>query len=207
MNKSNSETAGPENKDFSLIQDCIKNDREAFNRLVLKYKDMVFSLCFRLIGDYDEANDCAQDVFIKVYENISSFKFRSAFSTWLYRIAVNICKNYLSSSKFRLRKRMISLNGINNKSNTSEKPKTAVIDVPDNSSNPEKIYEKKEKEEIIQNAINSMAQKEKILVVLRDIEGKSYEEIVDITGIKIGTVKSRLARARQELRDMLRGLI
>jgi len=205
MNKSNEIIREEENN--NLIKDCLGNDREAFNRLVLKYKDKVFNLCFRLTGDYDEANDCAQDVFIKVYGNIHNFKFQSAFSTWLYRITVNTCKNHLSSLNYRVRKSMASLNSSRDSSNAADNINQAVTEIPDNSANPEKIYVKKESDEIIQNAINSMPQKEKILILLRDIEGKSYEEIVEITGFKIGTVKSKLARARHELRDMLRGLI
>ncbi|MBN2041214.1 MAG: sigma-70 family RNA polymerase sigma factor [Spirochaetes bacterium] len=208
MNKNNEETAcKASDEDYSLIRDCLDNNRDSFNRLVLKYKDMVFNLCFRIVADYDEANDCAQEVFIKVYENLNTFKFQAAFSTWLYRIAVNICRNHLSSLKFRTRKKMISLSGGNEETDRPDNPRLSVTDVPDDSYSPEKIYEKKEKKEIVRNAINSMPPKEKILIVLRDIEGRSYEEIAEITGFRMGTVKSGLARARQELRNMLRGMV
>jgi RNA polymerase sigma-70 factor (ECF subfamily) len=198
----------PQEEDFDLIKAFLKNadNRTAFNRLVLKYKDMVFNLCFRLLGDYDEANDCAQEIFIKVFNNLKKFKFESSFTTWLYRISVNTCKNNLSSFTSRMKKKMMSLDnpGYAQESSNISNYK---IDVRDNLNNPAELYDKKEREMIIQNAVNSLKGKEKLLVVLRDIEDKSYEEIVEITGLNIGTVKSGLSRARQELRDKLRGVI
>ncbi len=196
----------PAEEDYNLVTACLENEA-AFNRLVLKYRDVVFNLCYRLLGDYDEANDCAQETFIKVFKKLGSFKFRSSFSTWLYRIAVNTCKNNLSSLKYRISRRTVSLDTGLNPGNSSAEYSRDIIDVPDNTSDPALVYEKKEKEMLIQNAINSLNSKEKILVVLRDIEGKSYEEIAEITGIRIGTVRSALARARHELRDKLRGII
>jgi RNA polymerase sigma-70 factor, ECF subfamily len=191
-------------EDISLIYTFLAGDRSAFNKLVLKYKDLVFNLCFRLLGDYDEANDCAQETFIKVFKNLNKFKFKSGFSTWLYRIAVNTCKNELSSLGYKIKKKSMSLDSTGDC--ISREYGERKIDVSDNLYNPALIYEKKERGSIIQKAIESLKSNEKILVVLCDIEGKSYDEIADITGINIGTVKSRLARARQGLRDKLRGV-
>jgi RNA polymerase sigma-70 factor, ECF subfamily len=201
-------TVQPQEEDFDLIKAFLENadSRANFNRLVLKYKDMVFSLCFRLLGDYDEANDCAQEIFIKVFNNLKKFKFESSFTTWLYRISVNTCKNNLSSLSSRMKKKMMSLDSPGAEFESSDGIYSKV-DTRSNSYNPEKIYERKEKEIIIQKAIDSLKGKEKILVVLRDIEGKSYEDIAAITELNMGTVKSKLARARQELRDKLRGVI
>jgi RNA polymerase sigma-70 factor (ECF subfamily) len=194
-------------EDYALIKAFLENDRNAFNRLVLKYKDMVFNLCCRILGDYDDANDCAQEAFIKVYRNLKGFKFRSNFSTWLYRIAVNTCKNEMASVRFRIRKKAISLDNPGKSSYKSSGDNMPVINIKDNASDPVNVYEKEERESMIQNAVNSLKGRERILVVLRDIEGKSYEEIAAITGMKLGTVKSKLARARQELRDILKGVI
>ena len=198
----------PQEEDFDLIKAFLENadNRTAFNRLVLKYKDMVFNLCFRLLGDYDEANDCAQEIFIKVFNNLKSFKFESSFTTWLYRISVNTCKNNLSSLTSRMKKKMMSLDNPGNDLESSN-ISNYKIDVRDNLNNPAELYDKKEREIIIQNAVDSLKGKEKMLVILRDIEGKSYEEIAAITELNMGTVKSKLARARQELRDKLRGVI
>jgi RNA polymerase sigma-70 factor, ECF subfamily len=201
-------TVQPQEEDFDLIKAFLENadNRTNFNRLVLKYKDMVFSLCFRLLGDYDEANDCSQEIFIKVFNNLKKFKFESSFTTWLYRISVNTCKNNLSSLSSRMKKKMMSLDNPGAEFESSDGIYSKA-DTRSNSYNPEKIYERKEKEIIIQKAIDSLKSKDKILIVLRDIEGKSYEEIAAITELNMGTVKSKLARARQELRDMLRGVI
>jgi RNA polymerase sigma-70 factor, ECF subfamily len=200
--------ARTQDEDFDLIKSFLKNadGRTSFNRLVIKYKDMVFNLCFRFIGDYDEANDCAQEIFIKVFNNLKSFKFEAGFNTWLYRISVNTCKNYSASLPMRMKKKTLSLDNSGAESDSSDGIYSK-IQAPDNSYSPEKIYERKEREIVIRKAIDSLKGKEKMLVVLRDIEGKSYEEMVEITGLNIGTVKSKLARARQTLRDKLKGVI
>ena len=109
MNKEITKTIGSSEEDAALVRDVQKGDRAAFDRLVLKHKDKLFNLVYWFLGDYQEANDCAQDTFIKVFKSINKFRFESAFSTWLYRIAMNTCKNRLKSSAFRWRKKTISL--------------------------------------------------------------------------------------------------
>lgn len=193
----------PDMDDWQLVRDVQADNRAAFDRLVLKYQDSIFNLCLRMLGDYDEARDSAQETFIKVYRNINTFKFKSAFSTWLYRIAINTCKNNISSLSYRMRKKTLRLDAPAQNMDDDNGP----IDVRDDSSNPADIYEKKERNMIIQKAIESLPAKQRMLVVLRDIEGKSYEEIVEITGMKEGTVKSKLSRARHELRERLTGVI
>ena len=187
--------------DLELVKNFQSNNLDAFDILVVRYQDVIFNLCYRLLGDFDDADDCAQEVFIKAYRNLNGFKLQSSFSTWLHRIAINTCKNKISSVKRRIRKKMIRLN------NTSNNDNGFSMDIEDNSYNPAEIYEKMEMENNIQKAINLLPEKEKLLIVLRDIEGKSYEELSSITGIKLGTVKSKLAKARQNLRDMLRGVL
>ncbi len=191
-------------EDWQLVRDIQAGKMPAFDKLVIKYQDAIFNLCFRMLGDYDEANDCAQETFIKVYNNIKSFKFKSSFSTWLYRIAINTCKNFISSQAFKMKQKTIRLD---NPGPSSTEEETGQIDICDESSNPADLYEKKEKEMIIQETIETLPARQRMLVVLRDIEGKSYEEIADITGIKLGTIKSKLARARQELRGKLQGVL
>ena len=93
--------------DAALIRAFQKGDRAAFDKLVLRHKDELFSLIYWFLGDYEEANDCAQDVFIKVYKGLGRFRFESAFSTWLYRVAVNTCKNWTKSSAYRWRKKSV----------------------------------------------------------------------------------------------------
>lgn len=173
---------------------CTRQDNDAFDRLVIKYQDKVFNLCYRFMGNYHDASDCAQDTFVKVYRSLSKFKGKAEFSTWLYRIAVNTCKNKLSSLSYRVSKMMVRL----------DKPKT---EIKDESHSPEANLEKSEKSELIQKAIDELPADHKSVIVLRDVEGLSYEKVAEITGYNIGTVKSKLARARERLRNKLRGLV
>ncbi|MBN1897434.1 MAG: sigma-70 family RNA polymerase sigma factor [Spirochaetes bacterium] len=192
--------ASEKNEDFELIKAFLSSKKEAFDKLVLKYQDLVFNVCFRFFGNHDEADDCSQETFIKVYKSMKNFKFQSSFSTWLYRIAMNTCKNRLASLEYRFSKKMIRLD-----KNPDEEGKT--IDVQDDTYSPITIVERQEKEKMIQQAINKLPSDQKQVIVLRDIENLSYEEIVKITDLKLGTVKSKLARARESLRDKLKGVI
>ncbi len=202
MNRKKSITYNTDTADRHLIRKFKSNDIRAFDELIMKYQDMIFNLCFRLIGDYDEASDCAQETFVKTYKNIDKYEFRSSFSTWLYRIAVNTCKNYLASRTFRIKKNSLRLDNPYSPENS-----IYTTEIRDRAFNPVKLLEKKEKSEAIQKAIDTLPPKQKLLIVLRDIEGKSYNEIVEITDIKLGTVKSKLTRARQHLRSILKDSI
>ncbi len=186
--------------DLELVRRFQAGDTTAFDELVLRHADTVFSLCCRILGDYDDANDCAQDVFIKAFRGLKGFAFRSGFSTWLHTVAVNTCRNHMTSLQYRTSVRMVRLD-------SPADPEGGTTDIRDASYDPEKQYERKERDVIIQQALGSLPEKQRILVVLRDIEGKSYEEMVRITGMKLGTVKSKLLRARQSLRELLKGVI
>lgn len=186
--------------DESLIKEFLADNARAFDRLVLKHQSMILNLCFRIIGDYDEANDCAQETFIKVYNNLRKFRFQSSFTTWLYRIAINTCRNRLASSDSRRKKKMVR---IDNPSDLDSE----TIDINDCTFNPVSVFEKKEDSRLIHEAIRSLPEELGVLVVLRDLEGKTYDEIAGITGVNLGTVKSRLARARHILRESLREVL
>lgn len=186
-------------EDERLIRDFLAGNAGAFDRLVARHQDMAFNLCFRITGDYDEAHDCAQETFIKVYKNVERFRFQSSFTTWLYRIAVNTCRNRMSSSFGKQLKRMVRIDD-------NPGPGGHNLELHDSSFTPESLFVKNEDARLIHEAIGSLPSSLKELVVLRDLEGKSYEEISTITGINLGTVKSRLARARHLLRESLRGV-
>ncbi len=194
--------AGEPRDDAALIRAYHEGDKAAFDRLVLKHKDRLFNLCYRLLGDYEEANDSAQEIFIKVYRSLKKFRFESAFSTWLYRIAVNTCKNRLKSSAYRQERRMVPLDD-----SVSANRSSPDREIHDESQSPATELEKKERMRAIQEAINKLPAEQKEVVTLRDIEGFSYEEVAEITGCNLGTVKSRLARARLDLRKKLRSVI
>lgn len=197
-NEKTSHASLPE--DESLIKEFLADNARAFDRLVLKHQSMILNLCFRIIGDYDEASDCAQETFIKVYNNLKNFRFQSSFTTWLYRIAINTCRNRLASSDNRRKKKMVR---IDNPSDLESE----TIDINDCTFNPVSVFEKNEDSRLIHEAIRSLPEELGVLVVLRDLEGKTYEEIAGITGVNLGTVKSRLARARHILRESLREVL
>ena len=171
----------------TLIALFLDGDQRAFYLIVEDYKDEIFTLCFNLLSDYDEANDVAQDVFIKVYKSIGKFNFESKFSTWLYRVTVNTCISYIHKVKknrtVRVEESIDEINAIPAK-DSSDKTTVAV-----------------------KEALNKIPQKEKTILVLKDIDGFSYKEIAEILNINIGTVRSRISRARESMKHHLRGYL
>ncbi len=202
MNRVEKKSNISEQEDKRLIKAFLDNDMAAFDKLVVKYKNMIFNLCFRFLNDYDEADDCAQDTFVKVYRSLNGFKFEASFSTWLYRIALNTCKNKVASLKYRLEKQMVRLDKPRQSDNGDYQ-----MEVGDNKHSPEIVVERKEQGLQLQNAIDSLPAKQKQMILLRDVEGLAYDQISEITGDKLGTVKSKLARAREMLRNKLKGVI
>jgi RNA polymerase sigma-70 factor (ECF subfamily) len=188
--------------DAALIKAVQAGDMAAFDELIHKHKDRLFNLVYWFLGDYQDANDCAQETFIKVFKSIKKFRFESTFSTWLYRIAVNTCKNRIKSSAYRWKKRTVSLETSN-----GSKDGNPFSEMENGSPTPALALEKKERMMRIQRAINLLPEDQNRVVVLRDIQGHSYQDISDITGLNLGTVKSRLARARLALKNQLKGRI
>ncbi|MGE5558807.1 MAG: sigma-70 family RNA polymerase sigma factor [Bacillota bacterium] len=189
-----------QNEEALWIKDFLRGKTGSFDKLVLKYQDAVFRLCFHMTGNDADADDCAQETFIKAYKGLRGFKFRSAFSTWLYRIAINTCKSMVASPAYRFRQHAVSVDA-----NPGGEEGLAPLQIP-NHRTPELLLAQKETMKAILKAISSLPQKYKVPVVLYDMEGKSYEDISRITGLKMGTIKSRLARARQFLRRKLKGV-
>ena len=185
-------------EDAALVKAFQAGNKASFDELVLRHKDRLFNLCFRFLGDYQEANDSAQEVFVKIYRSLKGFRLESAFSTWLYRIAVNTCKNKLKSSEYRHKKKMVHLDnpGILEGS-------IGALEITDDTQSPLLELERKERLNLIRQAIDSLPPAQKMVVVLRDIEELSYDDIANITGYSLGTVKSRLSRARLDLRKKL----
>ena len=189
-------------KDSELIHAFCSGERRAFDDLVMKHKDKVFNLCYLFLGDYHEADDIAQEIFIKVHRSLHTFRFESAFSTWLYRVTVNTCKNRLKSLDYRYKRWTDRLDGGNPSHNHNNS-----VELEDKSDSPLSELENKERTRIISKAIHSLSKDKKTVTILRDIEGLSYEEIARITGLNPGTVKSKLARARMDLRKKLDGVL
>lgn len=181
----------------SLLRRLRDRDERAFRELVETHRDKVYNITFRMLGNRAEAEDVAQEVFITVFKTIDSFREESKFSTWLYRVAVNHCKNrikYLARRHDRDRDQLdeaIQGNGVNG---------TLGGPVP---SSPDRALAGAQMERLLQEAIESLDEDQRIVVVLRDVEDLSIEEICEITGLPDGTVKSRLHRARLVLRKRL----
>ncbi len=173
-----------------------------FDELVLEHKDKVFNLCYRFLGNYEEADDCAQETFVKVYRSLKGFRRESSVSTWIYRIAVNTCKNRIASAQYRRSRIMVRLDEPK-ETDDGARP----IEIGDGKLSPAAEAGRRQMGELIQEAIDSLPRDQKSVVILRDVEGLSYEDVAAATGLNIGTVKSKLARARQELREKLKGLV
>lgn len=179
-----------------LIQQAQKGDLSAFNTLVLRYQDRVYGLCYRIMGESASAADTAQEAFITAYRRLDTFRGGS-FRAWVLRIATNTCYDEL---RRRQRRPADSL---------EELPGAALDDgppLPDNSPTPEQVVQEGELRHAIQNCINGLGESQRAVLVLSDVEGLSYQEVAEIVGANLGTVKSRLSRARVAVRDCLQGV-
>ncbi|MBN1560254.1 sigma-70 family RNA polymerase sigma factor [candidate division KSB1 bacterium] len=174
--------------DEQLVEQFRHGQLHVFDELVLRYQDRVLNTCFRLIGNEEEARDAAQDIFIKVYHALASFKPQASFSTWLYRIAANHALNVARSRKRRSRIRSF----------------TAEIALIADAKNPHSALEKEERAHLVREALNQLGESQKTIVVLHRFEGLSYKEIADIMNISVSSVESRLFRARQKLAKILK---
>jgi RNA polymerase sigma-70 factor (ECF subfamily) len=183
--------------DNELINAYKAGDSAAFDKIVIRHMDRIVNLCYWLLGDYQDACDMAQEVFIKVFNALHGFRFHAAFSTWLYRITVNACKNKIRSVEYRFRQLKVSISDTPNGHGS-------IADYVDPELLPDVKLEEKQHNLLIKNAMNSLPSKQRVVVVLRDMEGLSYEEIGRVTGVTTGTVKSRLSRGRRALLRILR---
>ena len=178
----------------ALVLEFQAGNGAAFDRLVEKHRDRIFNLCYWLIGDYQEADEATQDTFLKAYGGLSKFNRQAAFSTWLHRIAVNTCKNRLKSLAYRLRKMTRSFaNG------TQPGHEAPLMALQDQAPSPLEALERREDAAVLAHALDRLPKDKRMVLVLREIEGLSYEEIAKTTGLALGTVKSKLARARTAL--------
>jgi RNA polymerase sigma-70 factor, ECF subfamily len=171
------------------------NEDAAYDELVRTYNASMFHVAYRMLGDTAEASDVVQEIFIKVFRNIGSFKGEAALKTWIFRIALSEILNRLRWWKSRHRSSTVSLD---DQPNGHEH-----YYVPDSGPSPEEMLESKERESAIQEALGKLSNEHRSIIVLRDIEGFSYTEIADVLGISMGTVKSRLARGREDLKRSL----
>ncbi|MBT8140985.1 MAG: RNA polymerase sigma factor RpoE [Gammaproteobacteria bacterium] len=187
--------------DLDLVRRVQAGEKAAFDILVLKYQHKIIKLVMRFLSDHSEAHDVTQDAFIKAYKALPKFRGDSAFYTWLYRIAVNTAKNYLVARGRRPR----NYSGINLKhdDNDAFDPSLLLtsIDTPD------RLAMKEELRKGIHNAISSLPEDLRVAVSLREYEGMSYEDIARIMNCPIGTVRSRIFRAREAIEKQIHDLL
>ncbi|WP_026893778.1 sigma-70 family RNA polymerase sigma factor [Clostridiisalibacter paucivorans] len=181
-------------REHILIKKSIKGDIDAFEKLIEKHEKRAYNIALKMLKNPDDAMDVSQEALIKVYRYIKGFNEKSSFSTWLYRIVVNTCIDYLRKNK----ERHYSLD---NPINTSEGE--IKREVADDTSSPEKELEKTLNKELIHSSINKLEDIHKTVIILRDIEGFSYEEIAKILDCSLGTVKSRIKRGRDNLKQII----
>ena len=183
-------------KEEDLIREVLAGDRDAYAGVVRSYQVKVLGLCTSLLGNATQAEDAAQEIFIKAYQSLQSFRGDSSFSTWLYRITINHCLNQQAKKK---RQRWFSLDFISD-SEIEQNP----APTHDANNRPDTVLEQKETELIIQNSINSLPKQQRIAIILSRYEGLTYQEIAEVMHCSVASVESRLFRAKQNLYRKLR---
>ncbi len=174
-----------------LISRAARGDAAAFNELLGMHEKRMYAVCLRMCANHEDAQDCLQEAMLRIYRSISGFKGQSTFSTWIYRVTMNTCLDELRKKK--------------------NKPSTSLDSLLDTGWSPSDDYDTPEHRAIegerktaIQNAIADLPEDMRSAVVLRDIEGFSYDEISGMLGINVGTIKSRISRGREKLREKIR---
>jgi len=178
--------------DEALIEQIKKGDLDAFERLIAKYETKVYTIAYRYMGNYNDASDLAQEALIRVYRSIGGFRGESSFLTWLYRVVTNVCKDEL---RRRAKEKTVSMDEM------IEKGKPPAVEEKNKSL--EEIILCREWQAEVQAVLNSLSEEHRTIVIMRDIQGYSYEEIAFFLECSLGTVKSRLNRARNMLKDRL----
>jgi RNA polymerase sigma-70 factor (ECF subfamily) len=186
-------------REHRLIERLRQRDELAFNEIVGLYQTRVYNLVYRMLGNREEARDVAQEVFITVFKAIHHFRGESKFSTWLYRIATNHCKNRL---KYLGRRAIFPKTQLDDLTER-EQLESASMSTSGTIERPDRLIEGREVERLLQEALEELDEDHRLLIVLRDVQNLSYQEIAEITQLAEGTVKSRLHRARAALRERL----
>lgn len=178
--------------DLSLINRFKEGDLSAFEEIVLKYQDKIYNLCRHMLGNAADAEDAAQDVFLKAYQALPRFQPDASLYTWLYRIATNTCIDHKRKPVFE------SLFG------DSGEGERLVHDLDSDAPSPEKLYQAKEIDKALQVCLGKLSPKLRAIIVLKEVEELSYEEMAETLDISMGTVKSRIARAREYLQKCMK---
>ncbi len=191
-----------EDEDSELVTLCRKGDADAFEILVRNYQKKMFNIAFRITGSMEDASEVVQDAFVSAYKNLKRFEERSRFSTWIYAITVNTARNRLTQISARSRHETDSLDDPSSVDENMKKFEPA----SDDPSALDTLI-KRDQQKSVQECLNRLEQDFREVIVLRDIQGFSYEEISVMLSIAAGTVKSRIFRAREAIKDCLKKLL
>jgi len=178
-----------ETDDSGLVAAFLAGDARAFSHLVDRYQTRLLNFIYRTIGDRDRAEDLVQETFIRVYRHLHRFDQTKKFSTWVYTIAGNLAKNELRN---RSRNPLVLFQAIKKNWEADHRP----LEWEDNSYRPDDLFRKRHLKSMVDHAVEQLPEHHRVVFVLREMQGKTYEEIAEITGVNLGTVKSRLNRAR-----------
>jgi RNA polymerase sigma-70 factor (ECF subfamily) len=181
-----------------MIENCKAGDEKAFAEIVFHNQKKVFNIAYRMLGNLEEAKDLAQEVFISVFESIKDLKEEAKFDAWLTQITLNHCRNRW---KYLKRRQYFNSDSLDDPVETEDGNMPRAIIDP--SENPETLYEKKMVQQFIQRGLLKLKEDQRELLVLRDLQGFSYEEMGVLLGLPEGTIKSKLHRARMDLKGIL----
>jgi RNA polymerase sigma-70 factor (ECF subfamily) len=181
------------------------DDLTVFKVLVKRYQHRVYSTAYRLLGNNDEAEEVVQDTFIKVHQNLDKYRMNAAFSSWIFRIAHNVC---MDSLRAKQRRRATSIVSFDPQSSVAESDgafgaSQPVAQLADDKPDPSQVLDLSEQTEVVEASLRQLPEAQKTVLILHDIEGFSYQEIAEIVGTSIGTVRSRLHYGRIKLKELL----
>ncbi len=182
--------------DNQLVAGFLEGDRLAFPELVDRYQNRLLNFIYRTIGDRDRGEDLVQETFIRVYRHLHRFDQTKKFSTWIYTIASNLAKNELRN---RSRNPLVLFQTIKKNWEADHRP----LQWEDPAHRPDDLFRKRHLRDLVESAVEQLPEHHRVVFVLREMEGKTYEEISEITGVNLGTVKSRLNRARNNFAQII----
>ena len=172
------------------VQRVLDGDVNEYEKLVLEYQKNVYNLALRMTGDAEDAADMTQEAFIKAYNSLASYRGDSKFSVWLYRIVSNVCLDFLRARK---RRQTVSLSVVDDEGEETE------LEISDESASPEKLLERSMTRDAVRRGLQELTPEYRQILILRELQGMSYDEIAETLGLESGTVKSRIFRARRKL--------
>lgn len=182
--------------DSGVVSAFLEGESRAFDELVNRYQNRLLNFVYRTTGDRERAEDLVQEVFVRVYRHIHRFDRSRKFSTWIYTIASNLAKNELRN---RSRNPLVLFQTVQKNFQDEDRP----LQFEDTTSRPDDMYRKRHLREIVEESVAKLPEHHRNVFILRELEGKSYEEIAEITDCNLGTVKSRLNRARNSFAEII----